>query len=188
MSLIDDTYFINDIALPSNTYSDYSDMITRFEREFLIKAFGYDLYKLINVYDSDNPTTSSQRIRDIVEGKEFTVSSYTYKWEGLINSQKDSPIAYYVYCQIMLNNQTHTTTIGENALEYENAQRANVNAKVSRAWARMKEQLGEFFIYNIPAFGDELYNNSLFFFMSLNWSTYPEWRWDNFGSINDFDL
>ena len=94
MSLIDATYFKNDINLPSETYGNLSGFIAKFEKELLIRLFGYGLYKLINAYNAE---TSPQRIKDIVVGKEFTDGDYTYKWNGLVNAEKVSIIAYYVY-------------------------------------------------------------------------------------------
>lgn len=197
MSLIDTTYFTGPINIPANVIGDVVDnseiegFITRYEREILIKLFGYEIYKLIAAYNSNTPENTPQRIRDIIEGKEFELSGREYKWNGLINDEKVSIIAYYVYVMYMRDAQTHTSTTGENEPNYEFASKVHAGQKISYAWSKMSELIGEVpfditiytQIYNLNE-----YYSSLFFFMSNFYSTYPDWLWSEIGTVNNFDL
>ena len=191
MSLIDRDYFYGDINLPASKYDSKDDFINKYEKELLIKLFGYTLYKLIAAYDKDNPTASPERIRDIVTGKEFEMDGYTYKWNGLINEEKVSPIAYYVYYYYLKDKQTATTNTGEAKTEKINAINTTSNQKLTQAWSKLKEIIGPFdigyMISGIPFDMNEYYQ-SLFFFMYHNFDTYPEWQYSDIGSVNILDL
>lgn len=189
MKLIDATYFNDEISLPANKYSDLDSFIERFGRELLIKLFGYTLYKLIDAYDPDNKTDTEQRIRDIIEGKEFTENDRTYKWNGLVNTEKVSVIAYYVYVHYLRQKETQTTTTGESKNKKVNSVSASPAYKMSNAWSCMNILIGPYCLYSdyYPG-GMTDYYNSLFYFMSKNYDIYPEWEWSEMGSVNSFDL
>jgi hypothetical protein len=169
MSLIDSTYFQLEINIPDSDYNDLSAYITRYEKEILIKLLGYELWKLVDAYDS---STSPQRIKDIVEGKEYELSDgELIKWNGLKNSDKISLIAYYVYYWYLRNNATSLQGIGVVKQKGENSNIANMNMKISAAWNRLQE----------------LYY-SAYEFLSENESDYEEWEFSNLGSVNNWDL
>jgi len=189
MSLIDASYFWGEINLPANKYSDLDSFIERFEKELIVKLFGYTLYKLINAYNPDKPTDTDQRIRDIIEGKEFTLNEQTYKWNGLRNTEKVSVIAYYVYVHYMRGIETQTTTTGESKNKKVNSVSVSPVQKISNAWTQMRILIGPYCLQAeyYPGYSTDYYN-SLFFFMSNFYDTYPEWEWSEIGSINSFDL
>jgi hypothetical protein len=198
MPLIDFTYFKDEINLPEMTYGSedgyggYLTYIERYEKEILIKLFGYEIYKLIAAYDPASPGDTEQRIRDIIEGKEFTVSNYTYKWNGLVNTSKVSIIAYYVYYYIIRDQVSNSSTTGQVENQKENGVVVSPKFKMSNAWDKMQRLIGECFrgeyYADVNYFFDEEYYNSLYFFMSDNYNTYPEWRYGYIGSVNAFDL
>lgn len=176
MSLIDQTYFINEINLPQGTYSDTAGEITRYEQPLLIDLFGYELAKLVADYAVGSP----QRIKDIVDGKEFTVTGVDgldrlVKWRGLINSEKKSIIAYHVYYWHLKNSVTMVSGTGSVKATSENAVNADVSQKCMTA-------------YNL--FMDEF--EMIFVFMSENAAIYPEWSCDlsqfTTDRINTLDL
>ena len=175
MSLIDKTYFVKDINIPHSDYSDLDNYITRYEKEILIKLLGYELATLVLAYNS---ATSPQRIKDIVEGKEYTVGSYTVKWNGLKNTEKVSLIAYYVFYWWARNNATFTATTGEMKSVSENAEAAKLTQRMSNAWSRLEEL----------AQSTEYPYQSLYYFLIENESDYPEWEFTVLGNINGFDL
>jgi hypothetical protein len=179
MSLIDRTYFVNDINIPAGSFDDGGTaMITRHEPDILKKLFGYELSKLVIAYD---PDTSEQRIIDIVEGKEYFVGERLYKWNGLINTEKESLIAYYVYVQILRDRITHTATTGEVKSKFENSDQASVNMKIQSACVKLIELYGSAYNYDIDF-------NSCYSFMLQNWQDYPEWLFEEIGFVNAFDL
>ena len=191
MSLINQTYFVGEINIPVKTYGNIDTFISRYEREILIKLFGYTLYKLISAYSSTNPSASPQRIRDIIEGKEFELDGFIYKWNGLINPEKESIIAYYVYYHYVRSQQSHTSTTGETKDNHENANNVEVFPKIQYAWNKMLRLIGDQSL-DIPDMSMKYeyneYFNSLMFFMMQNYSDYPEWQWQIIESVNAFDL
>jgi hypothetical protein len=82
-NLIDNSYFIREINLPSDKITgnleDISKYITKYEPEILLKLLGYDLYKALKVQiDSGSPYAAPWK--DFIEGAEYKVGDYTVKW------------------------------------------------------------------------------------------------------------
>ena len=177
MSLIDKTYFVHEINIPDDDYESLAPVITKYEKEILINLFGYALWKLIDAYDV---STSPQRIKDIVEGKEYTVGDETIKWNGLVNTDLVSLIAYYVFYWYLRNYTTNTSTLGEVGSKMENAIPASPAQRLSGAWHRLRELYG-YAEQNslIPS----AYN-----FLIEHESDYDEWVFTNLGTVNSFDL
>ena len=178
-NLIDSTYFINDIIVPTSSDNSavLTTFITKYEREVLIKLFGYELYKLVAAYE--NPG-STQRIIDIVEGKEYTVGSTTIKWNGLINDEKISLIAYYVYYYWMRNLASTSSLIGEIISNSDNAINVSIDSKLSYSWHKCFELYG--------GVNNKWDSESCYNFLVNNESTYPEWEFKELGSVNLFNL
>lgn len=135
MSLIESTYFIGEISLPVGKYSDLDLFIQRLEKQFLRKALGYELAKL--VIDAD------PLVADLVAGTEFTYvdectsESGLMEWEGFTNIDKLSVIANYVYYFYLRSKITFTTSTGEKKSDNENSTDATPALKVMRAWDEM---------------------------------------------------
>ena len=119
MALIDTTYFQAGITfIPNNNNvnveipgvpssgSDLQLFIDIHERELLINALGIVLYE---EYES-NP--SETRWQELINGKTYEVNSNSYRWDGLLGSNKQSLIAFYVFCEYLRNNQSVYTTTG----------------------------------------------------------------------------
>lgn len=174
MSLIDATYFSTpDCNLPQGTYETISEHVTRYERDILIQLLGYDLAKLVLAYNS---STSPQRIKDIVEGKEYTLGTYTVKWNGLKNDQKISILSYYVFIEYIKNYSESFQNIG--AVTAPGTK--SPAGLLQRAGVRLRELAG----YS----GQDAYAPSLYNFMTNSIATYPEWIFNEFHSINQFDI
>lgn len=170
MALIDKTYFAYDISLPAGNYSDIDGWIARLEPEILKELLGADLATLIINYSE----SSEQRVKDIVEGKNFTIDDVTYKWDGLVNSQKRSLLAFYVYCQYLRYNVTTTTATGERKAKNENSNPVDQSVKFWRAFQK----------YFAEA-------ETLLKFIDANISVYPEFIEPETipgGNLNAFDL
>ena len=175
MSLINETYFIGDISIPPNDFGNILTYVTKYERQCLIDTLGYALYKEIAAYTVSG---STQRIKDIVEGKEYTFDDMTVKWGGLVNDEKESPLAYYIYYFYMKGNKTITGNVNEMALQSENSESASIVDKLVYSWDKFME-LAFHYVYPF---------NSLFAFLQQNESTYPEWEIVYRGRVNQFDL
>lgn len=177
MSLIDKTYFTKEINIPDSTYNDLTLSIARYEKEILIRLLGYELWKLVDAYDAD---TSPQRIIDLVVGVEYDVDDNTIKWNGLVNSDLVSLIAYYVFWQYQRNNQTFTTHTGEAKTKKENAEPIGAAQRMSFAWYKCREFYG--------GNGDDSLVPSAYNFLTEHESDYDEWVFTDLGDSNMFDL
>lgn len=161
--IIDKSYFILDISLPNDEYSNIDLYIQRFENEFLKKAFGSEL--------ADKLKAGHESVTDIINGAEYNVNGKSVKWKGLKNDEKISPIAYYVYYWYRRNTITYTTNVGEKKAKGENAASAEIGVKMAKAWDNLKETLNECYDYLIHSEND-----------------YGEVSLWNPGNINAFDL
>lgn len=118
-NLIDNTYFIIDISLPVDEISaELTSYITRFEKEILISSLGYDLY---NQFATALAGTPDQKWVDLRDGKTYVVDGITKKWDGFINTDKKSLIAYYVYFQYLRYSSSYMATSGVKVSNSENS-------------------------------------------------------------------
>lgn len=90
MSLIDKTYFVEDLDIPNTDEQAVSERINgyiqRYEPEFLKKLLGFPLYKaFVSGLNTIPPAVPNQRFIDILYGKEYTnLQGYLTEWRGLI--------------------------------------------------------------------------------------------------------
>lgn len=151
MSFINNTYFNRDINLTSGQLNNMTFWISEYEPEILEKLLGYNLYsELISDLDIDgNP--QSQKFIDLVDGKEFSfdLNGYTIntKWKGLRNNFKKSLIAYYVYYQYRINNESFNSSVGQVITNTENSVHVDAKPELIIAWNKMIDLYG-FIPYN----------------------------------------
>ena len=177
MSVIDPTYFTNEIQIPNSKYETIQSFIDRYEKQVLIDLFGYALYKLIKDYD---PLTSEQRIKDIVEGKDYVLNGFETRWIGLINEDKVSLIAYYVFFRWASEKQVISTRAAGVKPALENGENVSYELKAIAAYNMMMQ-----------LYGHPLQNRntpSAYRFMTENHSVYPEWQFTPKGLLNIFAL
>ncbi|MCK5607628.1 hypothetical protein KAR91_37435 [Candidatus Pacearchaeota archaeon] len=146
--LIDTTYFVGEISLPARVltgdFADISPFIVKYEREALIELIGYTLYKQLKVeIDAASYTTKWDRL---VNGHEYTIDylgdSHLVKWNGLINSELDSLLAYYIYYRYVQYHITHTSSVGEVLNLTENSARISASQKMVDAWNKFVDLRG----------------------------------------------
>lgn len=182
MSLIDDTYFSIDVVIPSNDDSEIQAYIDRYEPEILKSLLGYELYKLVAAY---NVLTSPQRIKDLVEGKEYEYNGMTIKWNGLINTEKISLIAYYVYYKWLEVNGTQVGSVGLTVPMQENSQPISHIADQARVWNEMLKYYGK-----LPSYFhiEQPYYESAYLFLTEHEDDYPEWEFNELDLKNRFGI
>ena len=146
MSLIDKTYFNFEINIPdTGDYSELTNYITRFEPEILKAIFGYELAKQVIGYVA---LTTTDPIKSLVEGAAYEdQDGNLQKWGGLINVQKVSLIAYYVYYWYRKCTVTNTTSSGEKRSANENSIDAEYGNKIMVAWDRMSKEIKVMYEY-----------------------------------------
>jgi hypothetical protein len=172
MNLIDSSYFILDWNIPTGTYNALSESITRWERDILLQLLGNDLYKLVAAYT----TASPQRIKDIVEGKEYTQGNYTVKWNGLKNAEKVSLIAYYIYIQVLATKSISFQNVG-----------AVVDGGTVSASGLIQDRSLK--LHKLTGyFGQDVMEPSLYNFLTANQADYPEWYFNEYKLSNSFGI
>jgi hypothetical protein len=138
--LIDYTYFFGEINLPgsalSGDYADIDDFIEKYEKEALIHLLGYTHYKELKAeIDAASYSTKWSRL---VNGHEYTINylgkDQLVKWNGLINTDKDSLLAYYIYYSYVKFHVTHSSSVGEVLMKVENGDRFSISSKLVNAW------------------------------------------------------
>jgi len=139
-NLIDSTYFVGEINLPGSAltgdYANISQFIAKYEpialRDLLGPTLAADLQSEIG---AEEYSTKWDRL---VNGHTYTVDfmgdSHTVEWNGLINTDKISMLAYFIYFKYVGFHVTHTSRVGEVLLQSENANRHSVNMKLVNAW------------------------------------------------------
>lgn len=208
MSLINTSYFIGEINLPNidKKINTYNAAIEQYEKEILINLLGYELYtEFIAAIALPGP---DQKWLDLRDGAEFTMEyngqDITLKWEGLINDEKISLIAYYCYYKIRKRDVSLTTSVNEVRGKLENSETVNETRKIINAWRLMLSLYGETECsYNgfnwtsraVEYFDKYLseydtYNDlpSAFNFLNANRADYPDWRFTPRANLNEFGI
>jgi len=138
-NLIDSTYFINELFVPNleraGTSEKLSNLITKYQRKILIDALGMDLYLALNT----NYNSSVQdKWYELVHGLEYDIDygegDYTMKWNGLVNTEKESLLAYFTFYYLLLNHQTSFFNTGIGNAEANNIKSSTAKYKLVQAW------------------------------------------------------
>ena len=138
--IIDNSYFntYSKVAgAKTNLYCSSLDclneFIERYEPKYLECVLGYELSKLLKEYLA-NPT-SPNRFEGLVNGGEYVAccGSLSY-WSGLVNDEKESPIANYIYFHYQRFLQTQSTIVGEKIVNSENSINTSIAYKQMEAW------------------------------------------------------
>lgn len=162
MSIIDETYFVGELSLPTDNAGKVNKLqvyIDRAQKKYLIDVLGYELYAL---FIAELPTPSSQRFTDILEGADFTntITGLEDHWDGLTNTELQSLLAYFTYYQFLKSNQRGETGNGTTSNLFENSE------KVSSIFNQQQA-------YNL---GVEQYKK-LRDYLLTNSDTYTEWQY-----------
>ena len=177
MSIIDSTYFIRDINLPSGAFSDLDLYIETYEKEMLIKLLGYSLYAEFIAGIAD--PSPAQKWLDLRDGLTYTYAGKTVRWNGLKNTDKISPIAYYVFCKYVVSKQIAQTQTGANLPKQENSTVADNVPKLVNAWNSFLSLYG----YS----GQSAYEGSALNFLLAHSDTYDSYT-TLFNSANIYGL
>ena len=201
MSLIENTYFVGDIALPNldEVSNSFQATMDRYEEEVLRSLLGHVLYTEYKIaVDAGEPYAT--KWDDFINGAVFTFEfcgeTITQKWNGLINSDLISLISYYTYYQYRYENLSTTTSINDVQGISENATKVNDTRKMVNAWNKGLRLYGE-----TPIFSTELpfnkYNStyeyftdepSAYNFLNANRADYDDWIFSPLNRLNEFGL
>lgn len=168
MSLIDYTYFQKGaIAIPNlkdENLANLNSYIDIYEDVYFNKMLGIELKN--EFLTGLEAATPEQRWLDLRDGVEYVVDDKTYQWIGFINIAKLSPIANYVFCKLIQDEQTRNTGLGEVNPTTENGSVVFPYRRMGLVWSQMAE-----------------WNRSLFHFLNENEADYEAWVKDVYSSL-----
>ena len=142
--IIDNTYFIRDLTLPLDQITaELNTYIDTYEPELLIKCLGYDLYKQLTAGLAN--TYPEQKWLDLRDGCEYLVGSITYNWRGLINANKESLIANYVWYQFVCNSDFYQS--GFRKVNTDSSMLVNPRPKQVKVYNQMVDWLYELEVF-----------------------------------------
>lgn len=202
MSLIDTTYFVRDISVPvSSTPAlnvSFTNSILRYENEILKKLLGYELWKEFTDALQEDPI--DQKWADLKNGADFSFElngqTVNTHWNGLVNTDKISLIAYYVYYNHRINHESGYTGIGEVVSKAENSTRVSPLYKLVNVHSQMLDLYGKIPIMarkNYSFLGSSNYSffdnkPSAYNFILANVADYPSWIFTPIGNVNSFGI
>ena len=142
--IIDNTYFQKGILYIANNrdvsasnapsvVSELDTFIDIYERQLLLNALGTVLYKELKTAMTDLPN-AAQKWQDLVNGVDYVIDGKTYRWEGLKGYNKNSLIAFYVFCEYLRNDESVYTTVGVVKNKANNADNFDLSPKYIKAW------------------------------------------------------
>lgn len=192
MNLIDTTYFVGEINLPSKTQNNvsYNQAIKQYEPEILDLLLGYELRKKLYADLDGDGKPQADRFKALVNGAEFTINDQLKKWSGLLNTNKESLISYYAFYKITERTTTHITSVGNRSVNAEATQIVSPIDKMLNAWDKMRYLYGVIPVRYIDNPDLRVYNNlpSAYNFLLSNKDNYPEWIFTPIAGINYFGI
>lgn len=144
-SVIDTTYFekgytyiprVTDLTPASDdtllSQTDLENMIVTYEREILLNSLGVTLYnELVNILTNNQlEHANNVKFKRLVDGYSYTNSAGVEKiWDGLKGFNKQSVIAFYVFCKYLRNDIDLYSINGIVRSTSKNAENINPTAK-----------------------------------------------------------
>ena len=95
----------------TNSQTQLDSVIVAAERQLLTDCLGRALFIELETALDDFPN-ASQKWKDLVEGVDYIKNGVTVRFEGLRGFQKDSLVAYYVFCEYMQRDDSYYSTTG----------------------------------------------------------------------------
>lgn len=186
-----------DRALLGNS-DQLGDLIVKYEREVMVKIFGWSLYKLF-IENLELDVNGVYQVKDNVDpkwgellnGKEYTINGVPVVWRGLrfedVKSGgvvKQSLLANYIYCQYIDNDELQHSGVGLVITKGKNAVRVSGRGKYATAWNE--------FVKMTCSYGVNYGERSLYqFIMDQNQEEheyYPNWDRFEFELKNRYGL
>lgn len=128
-----------EIAGVPNVASEIDGFIVKYERELLIGFLGITLYNELNTALADLPSADI-KWRNLVEGTEYVKDGVTYRFDGLRGFEKDSLVAFYVFCRYLENDESYYSTTGVTKSTAQNANSFTPTRKYLDAWYMFLEK------------------------------------------------
>lgn len=188
---------------PTNTtVSELDDFIVSNERLLLFSFLNVTLYDELQtaLLDIDNAPTKWQ---NLIKGNDYIKDSVTYRFDGLRGFNKESLIAYFVYCEYIKNDNSYYATSGVVKTKSKNSEVFDATAKYITCYSAFleryqdKEDCGEatYYISGDGVVGVDYFGNSdsngvvtLETFLRDNKTDYEGYCFKRFERINSFGI
>lgn len=189
-----------DTAPNSNLLGNNASLLKamqKYERDVLVRVFGYDLFKLFEAEFDIDATSGAWTIKgaaatkwkDLLNGKEYTLNSVNVIWKGLIFSEggtatlaNQSLLANYVYAKWIEENEFSHSGVGF----LKETPKGAIQASGRSKWA---SAMNEFYSLTVEGNGGI---RSLYQFIgdmnALDDTTYPNWIGEDFELVNRYGL
>ena len=115
-------------------------LISKHVRDVLIDALGAKVFnQLVEALKNDNlELAKNAKFKKLINGETYEKSNKTYIFDGLKGYNKDSLLAYFVYCQYLIEDTSKVSTTGAVILKNEAAESVNTTDKYVNAWQEFK--------------------------------------------------
>jgi len=116
-----------------NVGSELDSLISEIERPFIIELLGIESATELEValLDLNN---ADQKWKDLVEGVNYTIDTIVYRFDGLRGNNKESLLAYYVFCKYMEQDESTYSTTGVVRSDASNAHSFSPSRKYLDCW------------------------------------------------------
>jgi len=207
MAFIDNTYFVGEITIPdiaglNSNATALTQAIDQYEKEILISLLGYKLYSLLMADLDEDGKPQTEPYLSLVNGAEFDHvcdgETVLLKWNGLVNTDRQSLIAYYAYYKYVERQTTHLSGVGTILPGSEKGGRVSPVNKMINAWERMRELYGklppqtkryyENYISCVAMYYPHDFNPSAYNYLLSNKESFPDWRFTPICGINIFGI
>ena len=122
-----------EIASVPNVGSELNALIVEIERSFMISLLGIEGATELQValLDLNN---ADQKWKDLIEGVNYTIDTIVYRFDGLRGANKESLLAYFIFCEYMERDQSTYSTTGVNRTLPANAVPFEPNPTYLKCW------------------------------------------------------
>lgn len=145
-NLISASFFVGELSIPNLQQESVSEnlayFITKYEKECLVGALGYPLYKLLQASKGD----MEQRIKDLLDGVEYELNGKLTKWEGIVHGDY-SFVANYIYWFFQKSNATHTTGVATTKQNAAAGISVSPAEKMLAAWNSMSDSINQMILF-----------------------------------------
>jgi len=113
MKIVQPSFFVGDISVPSSTsdtvISNLQYFIDKYEASYLQRVLGHKMQKAIS--DITETSVIPDEIKNILDGCTFSFDGDEYAWSGLKNKET-TPISRYIYYKYVCASQSRFDGIG----------------------------------------------------------------------------
>lgn len=149
--MLDETYFVGELSIAQlndpSVLENFEVLNKKYQRKFLRSVFGIEMARLIEEDLDKEEEDQEERFQKIINGDFFMDNDNSIEWIGLVNEEKLSPLANYVFYYIAQEGETYQAQFGESAGVSENSKRVSVDDRLVAVWNEMVEYLEPLYCY-----------------------------------------